>query len=344
MNRLQLTYGYAPDGFYWPESPSKRAEYLQVKRGHPAVAEAVYQCQPGALEGEIFLEKDFRYYTAPKRLMDGIDSNMNFVSQSDMILQVWDTAFSAQTDADYSVCLTAMLTSCNRMHPNNPEDDFTTSDDEFHYDVHLLDVVRERIDFGDLLPMSEAQYHKWRPTSILIEKKASGQSLLQVLDQKGLPVVPVDPGIHSKRARAVFGVKAGSAQGWVQLHRVFFPSEAIWLEDFKTELKNFSGNGDAHDDQVDAFVHLLNYAILQGAESPALPTNAKIEKFINSEEPFETLEQALFSDLEGPEDLPICRNCINFNKKKSWCMIHNRKVTIFDSCPDFTATKPEEPY
>ena len=342
--KLQITYGADNQGFYWADSPSKRAEYLQVKRGHPAIAEAVYQCQPGALEGEIFTEKDFRYYLAPKRLMDGLDANMNFVSQSDMLLQVWDTAFSAQTDADYSVCITAMLISCNRLHPNNPEDEFTTSDDEFHYDVYLMDVVREKLDFGDLLPMAESQYNKWRPTSILIEKKASGQSLLQVLDQKGLPVVPVDPGIHSKRARAVFGVKAGSAQGWVQLHRVYFPSEAIWLEDFKTELKNFSGNGDAHDDQVDAFVHLLNYAIVQGAESPALPTNAKIEKFMGSDEPKETLEEALFGDLENPLEMPLCMNCVQYDKVKSFCNFHNRKTTIFDSCENFSNEEKSDPY
>lgn len=344
MLKLQLTYGADPQGFYWPESPSKRAEYQLVKRSHPAIAEAIYQCNPGALEGEIFMEKDFRYFIAPKRLMDGIDANMSFVSQSDMIIQVWDTAFSAQSDADYSVCITGMLVSCNRQHPNNPDDDYTTSDDEFHYDVHILDVVRERIDFGDLIPMAESQYNKWRPTSILIEKKASGQSLLQVLDQKGFPVVAVEPGIHSKRARAVFGVKAGSAQGWVQMHRVYFPSEALWLDDFKTELKNFSGNGDAHDDQVDAFVHLMNYTILQGAESPALPTNAKIEKYLATDSPTETLEQALFSDLEGPEEQPICMNCISYNKAKSWCSFHNIKATIFDSCENFTNEQKTDPY
>lgn len=331
MTNLRVIYGEDQFGFYWSESSSKRKEYLTAKRNHPAVAEAVYQCNPGALEGDIFRRKDLRYYLPPRRLVDGINANLEFVAGSDMIVQVWDTAFSARNTSDPSACITAMLMPCNKVHVEDIQ--VIMPEEDPHYDIYVLDVFHDRIDFGDLVHMGDLQYRKWRPSTVLVEKKASGEPLMQVMVQHNLPVMAAEATM-GKRARAVHGVQHGSAQGWVQQHRVFLPQEAPWLDVFVTELVNFSGAEDALDNQVDAFVHLCNFAITQGSGAAMLPSGFDTAKYAGITMAPTTLEEAV-SGVDEVQTQEICQFCRSYNSQRNFCLYHQRPTTAFDTCESF---------
>lgn len=341
---LEIDYGYDPGGFYWSEAPSKRIEYYSAKKNRPALAEAIYQCNPGALEGEIFRSVDFRYYTPPVYLADGIDANLDFVKVSDLIIQSWDTAFSDTVEAKWTVCITMMLVPCKSLHGNaDLLAEFTgIKTEDLHYDVYVLDIYRDKVTFGDLLTAANIQYKKWRPSYVLIEKKATGAPLLSLLETKSIPVIPVEPGGMSKRARAVHGVKAGSTQGWVQQHRVFFPKGAMFLDPFERELKNFSGDENETNDQVDAFVQGVNYAITQGAESATMPSDLDLSHYGQA---LQTPQAPLAPLLDMMQDQrpQICQFCINYNGTSHFCMLHQMSTTALDTCEQFNDGK-EDPF
>jgi phage terminase large subunit-like protein len=82
------------------------------------------------------------------------------------IIQSWDTAIKTGSQNDPSVCLT-----------------FATHENQ-HY---LLEVLREKLEYPQLRKAILAQAERWKPQAILIEDKASGQSLLQDLRQQPPP-------------------------------------------------------------------------------------------------------------------------------------------------------------
>jgi hypothetical protein len=49
---------------------------------------------------------------------------------------------------------------------------------------YLLDVWRDRPNFADLLKQVKAQKEKWKATVVIVENKASGISLIEVLNEK----------------------------------------------------------------------------------------------------------------------------------------------------------------
>jgi phage terminase large subunit-like protein len=65
----------------------------------------------------------------------------------------------------------------------------------------LLDMDKARYDFPELSQKAMQLYGMWEPDVVLIEKKASGQSLLQVLQRMNVPLQSYTPD-KDKRARA----------------------------------------------------------------------------------------------------------------------------------------------
>jgi predicted phage terminase large subunit-like protein len=65
----------------------------------------------------------------------------------------------------------------------------------------LIHRYRERLPYPELRKHAKELYNEWRPDAVLIEKKASGQSLVQDLRQAGLMVIPYSPD-RDKTARA----------------------------------------------------------------------------------------------------------------------------------------------
>jgi len=100
-----------------------------------------------------------------------------------------DTAFSTKDSADFSVITTwGVFTRTNEAKKKQNC-------------LMLLGAKRGRWDFPKLRKETLISYEYHKPDAIVIEKKASGQSLIQELTQAGLPVMPFQPD-KDKEARA----------------------------------------------------------------------------------------------------------------------------------------------
>lgn len=352
---------YAPDdagyGFFWVESEQKLSEALSVRRNAPAEFEAVYQGRPGQREGSIFLEEDLAcFYDIPfdhTELDLGLASPAvnAFVKKGHTVDQAWDTAFSTSSQSAYSVCVTGLFIPCQEYHRR--EDPALLGPCDYHFDVLILDVYRKRMDWGALTNGVKQQYYKWKPSEVIIEKKASGQSLIQNFTATSIPVVGVGAK-DSKGDRALNSVNvktAGSVQGWFRQHRVRTPHKAKWLSKWKAEMKDFSGEEDTSSDQVDATVHLVTRAILMGATMAVLPSDWKPEYSaianVQSDAGLPNMSAitdsrmgilVAFEMLEGLTEDPFqgtCARCKHQGHLETGCAIMGKRMLAFDSCPSF---------
>ena len=103
---------------------------------------------------------------------------------------------------------------------------------------------------------------EYSPTVILVEDKASGQSLIQELKyETALPIRPV----------AVDRDKVARTQAvtpLIEARKVFLPESAPWLADFIDELAAFPMG--VHDDAVDSATQALNYLRYRRGNSVAI--------------------------------------------------------------------------
>lgn len=146
------------------------------------------------------------------------------------IIQSWDTAIKAQQHHDCSACVTIGETAAG---------------------YYLLDVLTLRAEYPELKRRVVEHAARWRPELILMEDKASGQSLLQELRQETpLPLKAVLPKLDKiSRFAAVSAL--------IEAGKVFLPQESPWLAGFEQELLRFPNA--MHDDQVDALTHALHW-------------------------------------------------------------------------------------
>lgn len=175
-----------------------------------------YQQRPGALGGSIFKSAWFQTYDAlPKK--------------GQTILSL-DTAYSTKKTADFSAASV-----------------WVAAEGKFY----LAWVWRGRVEYPQLKKITEELCESWRPETVLVEEKASGQSLLQSLKQEtSLPVIGFK--VETDKVSRAHGVTALFESG-----RVFLPKSAVWLPDLVHELELFPAG--AHDDQVDTLTMALTY-------------------------------------------------------------------------------------
>lgn len=148
-----------------------------------------------------------------------------------MIVQSWDTAIKASAKHDASACATFRY------------------ENGLHY---LLDMQCVRLDYPKLKRFVDAHAKRYMPEYILIEDKASGQSLLQDLrlEKPDLPLIAVQP-------RGDKVMRLARVSPLVEAGKVALPREAEWLSGFEEELIAFPHG--RHDDQVDAFTQYLTW-------------------------------------------------------------------------------------
>lgn len=94
----------------------------------------------------------------------------------DYIIQFWDTAFLEDQEADYSACTTWGIFMA------------TGYDKKERAACILLDCEYDHWSYPDLKKQALASYKHHRPDKVVIEFKASGQSLFQDMRKLGLPV------------------------------------------------------------------------------------------------------------------------------------------------------------
>jgi|DEB19_MinimDraft_3_1074340.scaffolds.fasta_scaffold00956_3 predicted phage terminase large subunit-like protein len=181
-----------------------------------------YQQTPAPSGGGIFKEKWFRTYSS---LPVG----------DRRIVQSWDTAFKPEEINDPSCCTTWLVTN------------------EFFY---LLDVTVERMIYPTLKAKAISHAAAWGAQEILIEDKASGQSLIQDLKKETLlSVIAISPDADKLTRASVISpiIEAG---------KVLIPQEAAdWLPDYIKEMLLFPNA--TNDDRVDSTSQFLKWASAQ---------------------------------------------------------------------------------
>ena len=310
---------------------------MEVRRGDPSAFYSIYMGDPSSREGSVFLLEDMKFYNPPPNLSSGIlnPDIQNFVSSGQFIVQAWDTAFSDKKEADFSVGLTGLLVSCDIYHRN--EDPELLGPCEPHYDLYLLDMVREQYKFTDLTLGIKTYAMKWRPRFVLIEDKASGISAIQVLQTSGINVEGVKS-VEGKRARATTIVGTGSAQGWMKLHRVLIPAGEEWVDRFIQELRNFTGDGSGFDDVVDSLVTAIIYTIKQSTNGTVKMSGGVLPR--SDEEIKLATQDILILGNNRHIDLTfqnafetMCGKCNH--RIDGFCKIVNKRVASIESCDSF---------
>jgi predicted phage terminase large subunit-like protein len=176
-----------------------------------------HQQRPFAKGGEMFKKSGLRLWPASEELP----------GFSAVTISI-DSAFKTGEENDYSVAVVL---------------------GEFGRGAFILDVVRYA--YPELRAVMVELWQKWHAAAVLVEDKASGQSLIQDLQQNTkLPVRPVKvDGDKLSRAHTVVPT-------W-EAGRVFAVEGAPFLPELMAELTAFPKS--AHDDQVDASVQGIRY-------------------------------------------------------------------------------------
>ena len=94
------------------------------------------------------------------------------------VIQSYDTAFSKKETADYSAITTWGIFTPRESGPDA---------------IMLIDAIKGKYDFPELKMVALDQYKYWQPETVIIEAKASGQSLLQEFRRMGIPVMDYTP-------------------------------------------------------------------------------------------------------------------------------------------------------
>jgi predicted phage terminase large subunit-like protein len=152
--------GRKPGEWLWPEwfTPEHWAREKQIQGSRNWAA--LFQQRPTPQDGGIIKLPWFRRYGTPPR--DGY-----------MVVQSWDTAYKPDQINDPSVCTTWAVTPAG---------------------YYLLHVWRDRVGYPELKRTVRSLHERWKPDAVLIEDKASGQSLIQDLREATLiPVIAIEP-------------------------------------------------------------------------------------------------------------------------------------------------------
>ena len=202
-----------------------KIEELEKVRASLSVGkwEAQWQQNPTSESGAI-LKRDWWRIWKEKKIPD-----LQYVMQS------YDTAFSKQTNADYSAITTWGV--------------FYNDEDKMKPNIILCDARRGRWDFPELRRIAHEEYEYWDPECVLIEAKASGMPLTQELRSMGIPVQNYSP----SRGNDKF-TRVNSVAPLLESGLVWCPEER-WAEEVMEECASFPAG--EHDDYVDTVTQAL---------------------------------------------------------------------------------------
>jgi predicted phage terminase large subunit-like protein len=209
--------GRAEGEALWPEHfPLERLSRIKATLGG-ALWSSLYQQNPTAAEGVVFKREWWRTYR---------DLPQTFERK---VLSA-DTAFKATDTADYSA-----LTVWGQAAAG----------------FYLLHAWRGRVEFPELKRIVVSLAAQWSPNAIIIEDRASGQSLIQELQSgTSLPVLAVSADKDKV-------TRASAVTPTIEAGRVFLPESAPWLDEYLDELSSFPAA--PHDDYVDSTTQALNW-------------------------------------------------------------------------------------
>lgn len=142
----------------------------------------------------------------------------------------WDTAMSEHDGSDFSVGTVWAI--------RGP-------------DYYLVDVIRKRLKFPNLMQLIIKTQAELGARDVLIEDAGIGTAMIQYLrDKASLRPIAIKPkGSKADRMAAQSAV--------IEAGRVYLPKKAPWLDVFKTEILGFPHS--MNDDQVDSVSQLLKW-------------------------------------------------------------------------------------
>lgn len=200
----------------------------QVKRDLGAYAFAAqYQQQPILKTGMLIRPHWLHSYTE--------------LPQKPRIIHSWDTAIKTLNHHDYSVGL--VWGECQDNH-------------------YLIEAKRLHLEYPDLKRAILALAETHPPEAILIEDKASGQSLIQDLRREThLPIIALAPKQNKQ-------LRMSSVTSFFEAGKIYLPKYSAWKTDYEAELLAFPTG--THDDQVDATSQYLRWVMSRNIAPPSV--------------------------------------------------------------------------
>jgi predicted phage terminase large subunit-like protein len=241
-----------PGQLLWPERFTASAlSGLEKDMDRYAVAGQLQQ-RPSPDSGGIFQKADWRYWKPagvklPPVLVKDAEGNAIEIEAVDLpgaldeTLQSWDCAFKDTAKSDFVAGQV-----WGRLRAN----------------YYLLDYYKERADIVLTMAQIETFASRWpRAIAKLIEDKANGPAVIQLLTQKVPGLIAVNPE-GGKIGRAHTSAPA------VQSHNVYLPHPALyaWVGEFIDSCAGFPNL--AHDDDVDAFTQAMIRFLLKKDYAP----------------------------------------------------------------------------
>ncbi len=192
---------------------------------------SLYQQDPLPTGSTIFKRANFRYFDDNNMFVEFIDTEntkRRIPKYNLMTMATCDLAISTRETADFTVVLV-----------------FAKSNDN---DIFILDVIRQRFETSNHLPLLQSIFQKYKPKLIGIENVQYQKSLIQQAIKSGLP-------IKSLRADKDKISRALTIASQLENGLIYFRRNADYLPEFEKELLNFPKS--RHDDQVDAFSFIM---------------------------------------------------------------------------------------
>lgn len=171
---------------------------------------------------------------------DNIHYFKNLPDRFDFFVHSWDTAIKTSETSDYTVGTVWGI---------------------IQNKYYLVQMIRKKLIYSDLKNEIHKQIHKYKPRFVLIEDKASGQSLIQDLKISGFNnIKAIKPSLDKI-------TRFASVTHLFESGIVLLPAKAAVSRAITSEITNFP-NG-KHDDIVDSISQFLNFIKQQNGNNLA---------------------------------------------------------------------------
>lgn len=215
----------------WPEFWSLES-LLKLKNSiETQYWNAQYQQNPTSEEGAVVKREWWKYWEHE----DPPECNY--------VIAALDTAAETRTFSDYS----AMSIWGVFFLSADGKTEAKADDEDAVANVILLNTIKKRMEFPELKVAIRDIYAKWKPDTLIVEKKGSGTALYQELRRSGLPVSEFTPSRATGDKRA----RLNSVSDLVKSGLVWVP-RTRWAEELVEEVASFPAA--EHDDLLDTFV------------------------------------------------------------------------------------------
>jgi predicted phage terminase large subunit-like protein len=118
-----------------------------------------------------------------------------------------------------------------------------------NYNIILLNVINERLEFPELKEMVLREYKEWQPDAFMVEKKSNGAALYQEMRRMGIPVGEFTPGKGQDKIARVNAVSDLFSAG------IVWAPDTRWAQELVEQCNDFPSG--SNDDMVDSMTLAL---------------------------------------------------------------------------------------